>query len=80
VDRSLRNWPTVRSIAWIPDSLRLDHLNEALCTESVRIQSPGRWARIGLRRLVCYIVPGEQTIGVVQEMTIIAKRDQQFFD
>ena len=70
----------LRSIAQIPNSPRLDHLNEALCTEPVGIQSPGRSARIGFTRLVCYIVPGEHTVGVVQEMTIIAKRDQQFFD
>ena len=70
----------LRSIAQIPNSLRLDHLNEALCTEPVRIQSPGRSARIGFTRLVFSVVPGEQTFGVVQEVTIIAKRDQQLFD
>ena len=70
----------LRSIAQIPNSLRLDHLNEALCTEPVRIQSPGRSACIGFTRLVFPVVPGEETFGVVQEVTIIAKRDQQLFD
>jgi hypothetical protein len=59
--RSLRTWPMLRSIAQIPNSPRLDHLNEALCTEPARIQSSGRSACIGFTGLVFPVVPGDQS-------------------
>ena len=70
----------MRSVAKIPNSTRLNHLDEALCTEAVGVQTPARPNRIRLKRLVYSVVPGEQSSGVVQEVTIIAKRNQQLFD
>ena len=70
----------LRSIEQIPNSLRLNHLAEAFGTEPIRIQSPGSSNRIDFNRRVCSVIPGEQTFGVVQEVTIIAKRDQQLFN
>lgn len=64
----------------VPDSLGFDHFDEALDAKAVRVKRPGGMTCLILSGPVRVVGPGKQALGIVEEVTIVAKRDQHLLD
>ena len=78
--RRLQSATSTRRGPHIPHSLRLNDLGEAFRAEAVGVQTPAGLACICFTRLVDYVAPGKQSCRIDQQVTIVAKRDEQLFD
>ena len=63
---------TMRCGLQIPNSLSLDHLDEAFGTEAVGVQAPAGRACICFKCPLDSVVPSEQSPRIVQQATIVA--------